>query len=177
MRGDRPWRGHLIPTIRPNMPSAARHATAIQKPRGSLRLLISPPAFSGMAPLNTPSSAPSRKTQPANMDITETVIGVPNDKAERRGASPASNEGILSQSSTPSFSHRKTRPRESSSTASAEFPLRRHAQMRFQQFPAPNLRGMLQQACLDCVALIPTGLDHVVNDIAKGARLAVRFIL
>ena len=44
------------------------------------------------------------------------MIGVdtcdaPNDEVERRGASPASNEGTLSQSSTPSLAHRRRDPR------------------------------------------------------------------
>src|SRR5277367_4940261 len=34
-----------------------------------------------------------------------------NDEVERRGASPASNEGILSQSSIPSLVHRRRDPR------------------------------------------------------------------
>jgi hypothetical protein len=35
----------------------------------------------------------------------------PNDEVERRGASPASNEGTLSQSSTYSFAQRRRDPR------------------------------------------------------------------
>ena len=34
----------------------------------------------------------------------------PNDEVERRGASPASNQGTLSQSSTPSLVHRRYAP-------------------------------------------------------------------
>src|SRR5271154_5551878 len=34
-----------------------------------------------------------------------------NDEVERRGASPASNEGTLSQSSIPSLAHRRRDPR------------------------------------------------------------------
>ena|ERR1700722_4764316 len=37
--------------------------------------------------------------------------GLSNDEVERRGASPASNEGTLSQSSTPSLAHRRRDPR------------------------------------------------------------------
>jgi hypothetical protein len=35
----------------------------------------------------------------------------PNDEVERRGASPASNEGTLSQSSIHSLAHRRRDPR------------------------------------------------------------------
>jgi hypothetical protein len=39
------------------------------------------------------------------------VLIASNDEVERRGASPASNEGTLSQSSIPSLAHRRCDPR------------------------------------------------------------------
>src|SRR5580692_3241041 len=41
----------------------------------------------------------------------DAAIAHPNDEVERRGASPASNEGTLSQSSTSSLAHRRRVPR------------------------------------------------------------------
>src|SRR5580704_15795789 len=43
--------------------------------------------------------------------LARRLIMGPNDEVERRGASPASNEGTLSQSSTPSLAHRRRGPR------------------------------------------------------------------
>ena len=51
-------------------------------------------------------------TEPKNMKgLTKTMAFMaPNDEVERRGASPASNEGTLSQPSTPSLAHRIRQP-------------------------------------------------------------------
>src|SRR4029077_16300209 len=54
----------------------------------------------------TSTPAPSAFKKTATLDLI-----APNDEVERRGASPASNEGTLSQSSTPSLAHRRRDPR------------------------------------------------------------------
>src|SRR5258708_4858083 len=55
---------------------------------------------------------PTHDLPPCNtITGTLTQIGAPNDEVERRGASPAPNEGTLSQSSTPSLVPQSCDPR------------------------------------------------------------------
>src|SRR3984957_6918176 len=56
------------------------------------------------------SSTP-RARAPTPQTCVDVAWRLTNDEVERRGASPTSSEGILSQSSTSSLAHRRRHPR------------------------------------------------------------------
>jgi hypothetical protein len=74
-----------------------------------------------------------------------------NDEVERRGASLASNEGTLSQSSTPSLAHRKRDPRDRSNRLLGDLPKRALVQIGVSIGPAwPSMKDD-NHAINDCL--------------------------